>query len=180
MPRSAVLYRDRLPTNNDWWTYNGYIQDSYSRGRWRLNGGLRYDWQQSKYLGGCVPANVIVPDLLPAQCEERDADRRDQRQEDPAVQQLVAARLGDLRPVRQRQDAIHAQRVVLLRHEDHAGQLARRPGHAVVADVGQQPDERRLQHDGRRPVLDRRQHATGSSSGTSCIGNADVEQHAAS
>ena len=31
---------------------------SYSRGRWRMNGGLRYDWQQSKYLGGCVPANA--------------------------------------------------------------------------------------------------------------------------
>ena len=42
--------------NNDWWSYNGYLQDSYSRGRIRLNGGLRYDWQQSKHLGGCVPA----------------------------------------------------------------------------------------------------------------------------
>ena len=69
VPRSAVLYRDRLAATNDWWTYNGYIQDSYSRGRWRFNGGLRYDWQQSKYLGGCVPANPIVPDLLPSQCE---------------------------------------------------------------------------------------------------------------
>ena len=69
VPRSAVLYRDQLGQTNDWWTYNGYIQDSYSRGRWRLNGGLRYDWQQSKYLGGCVPANSIAPDLLPAQCE---------------------------------------------------------------------------------------------------------------
>jgi len=68
VPRTAVLYRDQL-LNNDWWTYNGYIQDSYSRGRMRLNGGLRYDWQQSKYLGGCVPANVLVPTLLPAQCE---------------------------------------------------------------------------------------------------------------
>jgi hypothetical protein len=64
----ADLYRDQL-LNNDWWTYNGYLQDSFSRGRWRLNGGLRYDWQQSKYLGGCVPANVLRPDLLPAQCE---------------------------------------------------------------------------------------------------------------
>ena len=69
VPFSAVLYRDQL-RNNDWWSYNGYIQDSFSRGRWRLNGGLRYDWQQSKYLGGCVPANVIRPDLLPAQCED--------------------------------------------------------------------------------------------------------------
>jgi hypothetical protein len=68
VPWQADLYRDQL-LNNDWWTYNGYIQDSYSRGRVRLNGGLRYDWQQSKYLGGCVPANVLRPDLLPAQCE---------------------------------------------------------------------------------------------------------------
>ena len=112
-------------TNNDWWTYNGYIQDSFSRGRWRLNGGLRYDWQQSKYLGGCVPANILVPDLLPAQCEEATQTDVDERQEDPAVQQLVAARLGHLRPVRQRQDADPRQRVVLLQHEDHAGQRAR-------------------------------------------------------
>jgi carboxypeptidase family protein len=69
VPFSAVLYRDQL-RNNDWWSYNGYLQDSYSRGRMRLNGGLRYDWQQSKYLGGCVPSNVIRPDLLPSQCEE--------------------------------------------------------------------------------------------------------------
>jgi len=65
----AVLYRDTL-LNNDWWTYNGYIQDSYSRGRLRINGGIRYDWQTSKWLGGCVPNNPMVPDRLPAQCEE--------------------------------------------------------------------------------------------------------------
>ena len=35
----------------------------------RVNGGVRYDWQTSKYLGGCVPANPIRPDLLPSQCE---------------------------------------------------------------------------------------------------------------
>ncbi|MEO6239331.1 MAG: hypothetical protein ABIQ52_20230, partial [Vicinamibacterales bacterium] len=68
VPYQAQLYRDQL-RNNDWWTYNGYIQDGFSRGRWRLNGGLRYDWQQSKYLGGCVPANALLPTLLPAQCE---------------------------------------------------------------------------------------------------------------
>ncbi|HEX6323544.1 MAG TPA: hypothetical protein VFZ36_07455, partial [Vicinamibacterales bacterium] len=69
VPWRAVLYRDQL-RNSDWWSYNAYIQDSFSRGRWRLNGGLRWDWQHSKHLGGCVPANVIRPDLLPAQCEE--------------------------------------------------------------------------------------------------------------
>jgi hypothetical protein len=68
VPFQADIYRDQLK-NNNWWTYNGYLQDSFSRGRWRLNGGLRYDWQQSKYLGGCVPANVLLPTLLPAQCE---------------------------------------------------------------------------------------------------------------
>jgi len=69
VPYAAVLYRDQL-RNSDWWSYNAYIQDSFSRGKWRLNGGLRWDWQQSKHMGGCVPANVIRPDLLPAQCEE--------------------------------------------------------------------------------------------------------------
>jgi hypothetical protein len=69
VPFRAELYRDQL-RNNEWWMWSGYLQDSFSRGRWRVNGGLRYDWQQSKYLGGCVPANVIRPDLLPAQCED--------------------------------------------------------------------------------------------------------------
>ena len=66
--QQAELYRDQL-INNDWWTYYGYIQDGYASGKWRLNGGLRYDWQQSKYLGGCVPASAIAPALLPSQCE---------------------------------------------------------------------------------------------------------------
>src|SRR5688500_481949 len=76
VPYRAELYRDQL-RNNDWWTWSGYIQDSFSRGKWRVNGGLRYDWQHSKYLGGCVPANVIRPDLLPAQCEEATSSGTD-------------------------------------------------------------------------------------------------------
>jgi hypothetical protein len=68
VPRAATLSRDSL-TNNDWWSYNGYIQDSYSYKRLRVNAGLRYDWQQSKWLGGCVPANALMPGLLPGQCE---------------------------------------------------------------------------------------------------------------
>ena len=68
VPNQALLSRDQL-RNNNWWTYNGYIQDGYNRGRLRLQGGLRYDWQTSTYLGGCVPANIIRPDLLPSQCE---------------------------------------------------------------------------------------------------------------
>lgn len=69
VPLSADLYRDQL-RNNDWWAYSGYIQDSYSRGRVRVNGGLRYDWQHSKLLAGCVPSNMLRPDVLPSQCEE--------------------------------------------------------------------------------------------------------------
>ncbi len=69
VPRNANLNRDSL-LNNDWWSYNGYIQDSYSYKRLRVNAGLRYDWQQSKWMGGCVTANVLVPTMLPAQCDE--------------------------------------------------------------------------------------------------------------
>ena len=152
----AILYRDQL-LNNDWWTYNGYIQDSYSRGRLRINGGLRYDWQQSKYLGGCVPNNPLMPDLLPAQCE-------DATDIDPVTGKKIQSfsnwgpRVSvDLRPVRQRQDVGARQRLVLLRHEDHAGQRARRPVQSARADLGQQPEQRRVQHDGRRLLLDRRE-----------------------
>jgi hypothetical protein len=69
VPRAAQLTRDSV-LNNDWWSYNGYIQDSYSYKRLRVNAGLRYDWQQSKWKGGCVMANPIRPDLMPSQCDE--------------------------------------------------------------------------------------------------------------
>ena len=69
VPYRAELYRDWL-RNSTWWSYNAYLQDSFATGRWRFNGGVRYDWQHSKFNGGCVPANVVRPDLLPAQCED--------------------------------------------------------------------------------------------------------------
>jgi hypothetical protein len=69
VPYSAFVYRD-LIVNNDWQTYNGYIQDSFSRGKLRINGGLRYDGQNSKWLGACATASTIRPDLLPSQCDE--------------------------------------------------------------------------------------------------------------
>jgi len=69
VPYRAELYRDGL-RNSVWWSYSGYLQDSFSRDKFTINGGLRYDWQHSKYKGGCVPENVIRPDLLPAQCDE--------------------------------------------------------------------------------------------------------------
>jgi hypothetical protein len=77
VPRSVGVGTDDLGTNNDWWTYNGYIQESYSRGKLRLNGGVRYDWQTSKVLAGCTPAAMIPIRhpvtgglLLPAQCQD--------------------------------------------------------------------------------------------------------------
>jgi hypothetical protein len=69
VPYRAELYRDGL-RNSLWWSYFGYVQESFQRGRFTANAGLRYDWQHSKYKGGCVPENVIRPDLLPAQCDE--------------------------------------------------------------------------------------------------------------
>jgi hypothetical protein len=66
-PYQAYMRRDAV-TNIKWWTFAGYIQDQYSRGKLRLNGGVRYDWQTSKFLGGCTPANPIVPTTLPGQC----------------------------------------------------------------------------------------------------------------
>ena len=75
--RQVTIGTDGLPTNNDWWTYNGYIQESYSRGKLRLNGGVRYDWQTSKLLAGCTPASMITirhpvtgQPVLPAQCQD--------------------------------------------------------------------------------------------------------------
>jgi hypothetical protein len=75
--RAVGIGTDGLPTNNDWWTYNGYIQESYSRGKLRLNGGVRYDWQTSKQLAGCIAQGTIDirhpstgAHLLPSQCQE--------------------------------------------------------------------------------------------------------------
>ncbi len=152
-----MLYRDQL-RNNDWWTYNGYIQDCYSRGRWRINGGLRYDWQQSKYLGGCVPANAHRAG--PAAGAVRGRDRWSTRRPASKIQSFSnwsPRVVGHLRPARQRQDRRARQLLVLLRHEDHAGERARRPLHQPSLTWGTKPVERRVQHHGGRPVLERRQ-----------------------
>jgi hypothetical protein len=69
VPYRAFLYRPELYHTN-WNTVAGYLQDSYSRGRWRLNGGIRYDWQRETWLGGCVPGNPLRPDLLPGVCQD--------------------------------------------------------------------------------------------------------------
>ena len=68
VPLGADVYRDQL-THYDWWTWDSYIQDSYTRERLTLSGGVRQDWQDSRFLGGCVQANVLLPALLPQQCQ---------------------------------------------------------------------------------------------------------------
>lgn len=45
---------------------DGYIGDTLRFGDLTLNGGLRYDMQSAKNFASSVPANPLVPDLLPA------------------------------------------------------------------------------------------------------------------
>jgi hypothetical protein len=72
-PDRARLYR---PGSNPTglYTVGTYLQDNYSKGRLRLNLGVRWDYQNDEAKAGCVDANPIIPDLLPAQCFE-GADR---------------------------------------------------------------------------------------------------------
>jgi hypothetical protein len=58
--RSARCCTAMVMRNNDWWSYNGYIQTRSGRGKLRLNGGLRYDWQQSKHPRLVVAPNICV------------------------------------------------------------------------------------------------------------------------
>jgi len=72
-PDRARLYR---PGSNPTglYTVGAYLQDNYTKGRLRLNLGLRWDYQNDEAKAGCVDANPIIPDLLPAQCFD-GADR---------------------------------------------------------------------------------------------------------
>jgi carboxypeptidase family protein len=66
-PDLVQIFRDGNTLSRTW-TYGGYIQDNYSRGKLRLNLGLRYDFQDGKTKGTCVPASTFAPDILPAFC----------------------------------------------------------------------------------------------------------------
>ena len=72
-PDRARLYR---PGSNPTglWTVGAYLQDNYTRGRLRLNLGVRWDFQNDEAKAGCVDENPIIPDILPAQCFD-GADR---------------------------------------------------------------------------------------------------------
>ena len=144
-----------------------------------LNGGVRYDWQHSKYDGGCVPENVIRPDLLPAQCEEAT-----QSGINPNTGQLEKIRpFGNFSPrvsvtydlVRQRQDGAEGRRLVYYYKTretlaDNLGGLV----HGHQADVRVQRQQRHLH---RHLVLDRRQHGR-RRPGERADRRADIEQRA--
>ena len=66
-PELVRIYRD-ANTLSKTWTYGAYLQDNFSRGRLRLNLGVRYDFQDGKTMGSCVPASTFAPDILPAFC----------------------------------------------------------------------------------------------------------------
>lgn len=65
VPVEADLYRDSNTERAIRQVY-GYAQDSYTNGKLTVNGGLRVDYQDDEALASSVPANPIIPDLLPA------------------------------------------------------------------------------------------------------------------
>ena len=66
-PDLVQIFRDGN-TLSKTWTYGGYIQDNFSRGKLRLNLGLRYDFQDGLTKGTCVPSSTFAPEILPAFC----------------------------------------------------------------------------------------------------------------
>src|SRR5690606_15594847 len=69
-------FNDGVPVEADFWrdsytnyrldTQALYIQDTLTRNRLTLNLGLRWDRQTDRALASVVPANPLVPELLPA------------------------------------------------------------------------------------------------------------------
>jgi hypothetical protein len=72
-PDRAQVYREGN-TQTGQFTYGAYFQDNYTRGRLRLNLGVRWDYQNDEARAGCVGENPLLPSLLPGQCFE-GADR---------------------------------------------------------------------------------------------------------
>ena len=53
-------------TNRNLYEYSGWVNDSWRRNKLTFNVGLRYDYQKDFALAASIPANPILPDLLPA------------------------------------------------------------------------------------------------------------------
>jgi len=53
-------------TNREMWQYSVYFSDSYKAKRTTLTWGLRFDRQDDRAISASIPANPLLPDLLPA------------------------------------------------------------------------------------------------------------------
>lgn len=67
---SAVSYQARIVRDGQVdlgaRTMSAFVQDTYSRGRFTVDTGLRFDWQDDEARATTIPASQILPDLLPA------------------------------------------------------------------------------------------------------------------
>lgn len=64
-PVEADLWRDGY-TNYKLKTHALYLQDTYTRGRFTANAGVRWDSQTDEALASVVPQNPMIPNILPA------------------------------------------------------------------------------------------------------------------
>jgi hypothetical protein len=64
VPIEATLYRNQN-TETALRQFSGYVQDAYTRGRLTVNAGVRFDYQDDEALPSTVPANAMIPELLP-------------------------------------------------------------------------------------------------------------------
>jgi hypothetical protein len=60
----ALAYRARV-VNYTGENINGFVGDTFSKGRLTVNGGVRWDKQTAKNEASTAPANTAFPDLLP-------------------------------------------------------------------------------------------------------------------
>ncbi len=65
VPVEASISRDGH-TTRDLYEYSFYVNDSFRRGRFTVNAGARFDYQKDEALAANIPANPILPNLLPA------------------------------------------------------------------------------------------------------------------
>ncbi len=65
LPVEANITRDGH-TNRGMLQYSAYLNDSFRRGRWTLNLGARFDYQDDEARATNIAANPILPDRLPA------------------------------------------------------------------------------------------------------------------
>ena len=65
VPYQVSVIRDGF-SSRDMWEYSAYFNDSFKVKRVTLNAGVRWDYQDDKALKAGIPANRLLPDLLPA------------------------------------------------------------------------------------------------------------------